>query len=79
MKITVSFFAQSREIVGKNQMDFEIAEGESVSALLGRIRTQFRDLAGIQFIIAVNTEYVETSRQLHDGDQVAIIPPINGG
>jgi molybdopterin converting factor subunit 1 len=79
MKITVAFYAQSREIAGKNQMDFEIPEGEDVSGLLKRLRSQFHDLADVQMMVAVNTEYVQNNHRLHEGDKVAIIPPINGG
>ncbi len=79
MKITVLFFAQSREIVGQDQMDFEIPEGEKVSLLLKILQSQFRDLLAIKFMVAVNSEYVENDYKLHDGDQVAIIPPVSGG
>ncbi len=75
----MSFFAQSREIVGKSRMDFEIQEGEAVSSLLRRLQSQFHELLAIQIMVAVNTTYVETSHKLHDGDEVAIIPPVSGG
>ena len=29
--------------------------------------------------IAVNEAYVDSTFQLHDGDEVAIIPPVSGG
>jgi molybdopterin converting factor subunit 1 len=79
MKINVSFFAQSREIAGKNQMDFEIPEGEDVSGLLKRLQLQFHGLMNVQIMVAVNAEYVQNNHRLHDGDRVALIPPINGG
>jgi molybdopterin converting factor subunit 1 len=79
MKITVLFFAQSHEIVGKNQMELELPENEDVSSLLKRLQLQFHDLGNLQLIMAVNAEYVGNSYRLHDGDKVALIPPINGG
>jgi molybdopterin converting factor subunit 1 len=79
MKITVSFFAQSREIVGKNQMEIELPEGEDASGLLKRLQVLFHGLDDINIMMAVNTEYVGNSYRLHDGDKVALIPPINGG
>ncbi len=60
-------------------MDFEILEGENVSGLLRRLQSQFHDLLSIQIRVAVNTEYVENSYELHDGDEVAVIPPVSGG
>lgn len=79
MKVRISFFAHSREIVGASRIDFEIREEESVSTLLGRLQSQFPDLLGMYIRVAVNTEYVEDGQRLYDGDEVAIIPPVSGG
>ncbi len=29
--------------------------------------------------LAVNAEYVEADQMLHDGDELALIPPVSGG
>jgi molybdopterin synthase sulfur carrier subunit len=79
MKVKVFFFAKSREIVGKSRMDLEIHEAETVSSMLRRLQSQFSELLDIQIVVAVNNEYVENDRELHDGDEVAIIPPVSGG
>jgi molybdopterin converting factor subunit 1 len=79
VKINVSFFAQSREIVGKSRMELDIQEGEAVSGLLKRLQSQFPKLLEIQCKVAVNTEYVKNDYELHNGDEIAIIPPISGG
>lgn len=60
-------------------MEFEIQEGEAVSSLLMRLQSQFHDLLAMQITVAVNNEYIENDCELHDGDEVAIIPPISGG
>jgi sulfur-carrier protein len=79
MKISISFYAQSREIAGKNQMDIEIPDGEDVAGLIRRLQLQYTGFIDLQILLAVNTEYVENNYRLHDGDRVAIIPPISGG
>lgn len=79
MKVMICFFAQSREIIGKDRMEFEIQSGENTSSVLKRLQSQFHNLVGMQFIMAVNNEYVENDRELHDGDELAIIPPVSGG
>jgi molybdopterin converting factor subunit 1 len=79
MKISISFFAQSREIAGTNQMDMEIPDGEDVSGLVRKLQLQYPGFSDLQILLAVNTEYVENNYRLHDGDRVAIIPPISGG
>jgi molybdopterin converting factor subunit 1 len=79
MKIMICFFAQSREIIGKDRMEFEIQDGETTSSMLKRLQSQFPNLVSMQIVVAVNNEYVENDRELHDGDEVAIIPPVSGG
>ena len=79
MKITVLFFARSREIVGKDQIEIEVPEGEGVSFLVDRLQSQHPELLGMGSRIAVNSDYVEKDFKLRDGDQVAVIPPISGG
>ncbi|MFH0847682.1 MAG: molybdopterin converting factor subunit 1 [Chloroflexota bacterium] len=79
MKVKVRFFAASREIVGKGQMELELPEGEAVSALLKRLESDFPALLTMPVMVAVNAEYVEKSHRLKSGDEVALIPPVSGG
>jgi molybdopterin converting factor small subunit len=60
-------------------MEFEIQNGENTSSVLKRLQSQFHNLVDMQFVMAVNNEYVENDRELHDGDELAIIPPVSGG
>ena len=60
-------------------MEFEIQDGETTSSMLKRLQSQFPNLVSMQIVVAVNNEYVENDRELHDGDEVAIIPPVSGG
>ncbi len=79
MRVQIYFFAQSREIVGDTQRSFDLAEGADVAHLLARLLQQYPDLQHLDIRVAVNSEYAENSQILHDGDEVAIIPPISGG
>jgi sulfur-carrier protein len=79
MKVLVYFFAQSREIAGESQQEFEIDNGTDVSLLLKKLTRQFPDLKTLDIRVAVNSDYAENSHLLHDGDEIAIIPPISGG
>jgi molybdopterin converting factor subunit 1 len=79
VKIKVCFFAQCQEIVGRGRTEFEIQEGEMVSSLLRRLQSQFHDLLAMQIMVVLNNEYIENDRQLHDDDEVAIMPPVSGG
>ena len=79
MIVKVIFFAQAYEIVGENEIEFEIQEGTDVSGLITKLQSQFEGLLTLQFRVAVNADYVENDYILHDKDEVVIIPPISGG
>lgn len=79
MKISVLLFAQAREIVGESQVDLTVPDGIDVAGLLKQFVSRFTGLVGLDMKVAVNSEYTENSQVLHDGDEVAIIPPISGG
>ena len=81
MKISVLFFASSREIVGIPQRDMEVADGTSVAQLKRILMAEFPGLDRISQSLkaAVNAEYVNDSALLHEADEVALIPPVSGG
>jgi molybdopterin synthase catalytic subunit len=81
MKVTVRLFASVAEAAGFREMSMELPAGATVDALLVDIVMRcpaLRRHAGIARI-AVNREYAPRSHPLHDGDEVALIPPISGG
>lgn len=83
MKLTVLYFAVSREAVGKSQDVVELAEGTTTQTLLQWLIATYPRLESVMksCVFAVNQEYVTPSDDLtlKDGDEVAIIPPLSGG
>lgn len=83
MRVTVRLFAGLREIVGSDALIEEFATPdvtvETLRARLGEAHPKLGPyLSGVA--IAVNEEYIlEPGTALHDGDTVALIPPISGG
>ncbi len=74
MHVTVRLFAGLRERAGRATVELEgvTRAGDVWAALaLGD------EPPGLLY--AVNREYAERSRELHDGDEVALIPPVSGG
>jgi molybdopterin synthase catalytic subunit len=59
----------------------ELRAGESVSGLLAALREEGRLSEAIlrTAAVAVNRDYVRGDHVLHDGDEVAILPPVSGG
>jgi len=81
MKVTVKLFARLREVAGTGKLERELADGATVGELLDALRAEFPRLAGLtaRTIIAVNREFATPDSPLHDGDEIAIFPPVSGG
>jgi molybdopterin synthase catalytic subunit/molybdopterin converting factor small subunit len=74
MAVRVRLFAGLREQAGWSQRDLDgIARVADDRAAVG-LGTEPEGL-----LYAVNREYAERERELHDGDEVAVIPPVSGG
>ena len=73
MTVMVRLFAGLRERAGWSTRELEAARVADVWPALG---------LGVEpegLLYAVNREYAERDLALHDGDEVALIPPVSGG
>jgi len=74
VRVTVRLFAGLRERAGRARLELEdIARVGDVWPALGL----GDEPAGLLY--AVNREYADRDRELRDGDEVALIPPVSGG
>ena len=73
MAVVVRLFAGLRERAGWSSREVEAARVSDVWPALGL----GDEPPGLLY--AVNKEYAEGSRELSDGDEVALIPPVSGG
>ena len=82
MHVTVRLFAGLKDLAGSELVE-EFADATvSVSTLRDRLRDGYPALRPYlgRVAIAVNEEYSpDLAQPLHDGDTVALIPPISGG
>lgn len=81
MKITVKLFSLAKELAGFEEKVIELRQGdvaETVLSHLVRENPRFIDWKK-SLRLAVNCEYVHNNHLLHDGDEVAVIPPVSGG
>jgi MoaD family protein len=81
MKVRVRFFAAPREALGKSEIEVTLPEGATVTDLIERLKEEHPILhAYTRFLsVAVNRAYVGWGTGLHDGDEVACLPPVGGG
>lgn len=81
MNIRLLFFAVLRDITGKIEDAVELPDGTSAGEVWQQLRDRhpaLRDYVQPP-MIAVNESYVTADEPLHDGDELAFIPPVAGG
>lgn len=81
MTIHVLFFALLRDRAGTERCDLTLPENATVADAAAAIGWQFPGLLGAvsRVAYAVNQEYASPTSLLHDGDELALIPPVSGG
>lgn len=77
MSIHVKFFASLREYVGQAEIDVAYAV-KSTAAIVWQQASNKLDMP-VNTLIAVNMEYVDSTYEVVDGDEVAFFPPVTGG
>ena len=81
MTVTARFFAVLRERMGQAATQVQMAPDATVAMVWETIVAQhpeLRDLRGATHF-AVNGRYATPETHLHDGDEVAFLPPMSGG
>ena len=83
MKITLKFFANLKELAGRDMLELEIDEGSNVENLVQTIGIKFPELTPIiekkALFISVNQEMAKKNDILSEGDEVGLLPPFSGG
>ena len=80
IKVTIKCFSQVKYALGEDVLDMELDSGTTTSQLEKLIREKANGkLDGIPLRVALNKKYIPDETELHDGDEVAFIPPVQGG
>ncbi len=80
MKIKIKCFSQVKYALGENEINLELENGLSTIDLENIIREKADGkLDGVSLRVAVNQQYQSEETILTDGDEVAFIPPVQGG
>jgi len=79
MNVRVLPFGVLKDWLGASASSIELPEGATVADLLNRLGNERTAplLRGIA--VGVNAEYATASQVLHNGDEVALLPPVSGG
>jgi len=79
--VTVRLFARLRELAGAGELTRQIPDGSSAMDVWQALTAEFPAMTdyGRSISCAVNEEYSRLTATLHDGDEVAFLPPVSGG
>lgn len=83
MKVRVLFFSVLRDITSIEELEWSLPADASLVQLLDQLETRWpklREWAG-SLLLAVDQSYVkrDPTLLLHDGAEVALMPPVQGG
>ena len=80
INVIVKCFSQVKYALGTHELAFELEIGTTTMGLNKLIRKKAEGkLDGVSLRVAVNQKYVPEETVLDDGDEVAFIPPVQGG
>ena len=81
MNVRVQFYAQLRELIGVHDLELEVPQGATVRELLEKIYAQQPVLRAHDksILIGAGVEFVDRNHKLNPGDEISIMPPVQGG
>jgi molybdopterin converting factor subunit 1 len=81
MRVTVRLFARLRDLVGAGELVREIADDSTVATVWDTLVREQPTIAAYQASMscAVNADFARMTTPVHDGDEVAFLPPVSGG
>jgi molybdopterin converting factor small subunit len=81
VKIRVQFFSRLRDLVGKPEIDLEVRAGTTAAELLEKIYSATPALRDWDksILVAVGVEFVGRDYVVNPGDEISVMPPVQGG
>ena len=81
MRVTIRLFARLRDLAGSGEFIRDVAPPATVRTVWQSLTTEMPALRDYEatMSVAVNAEYARMAAAVHDGDEVAFLPPVSGG
>ena len=81
MKVQVQFYAQLRDLIGIQELEVELSQGATVRDLLDELYAQQPALLAHDksILIGAGLEFVDRNYKLNPEENIAIMPPVQGG
>jgi molybdopterin synthase catalytic subunit len=79
--VKVLFFGAARDAAGHGEEDFVLKNASTAANAFDKVLERYPELRrfGRSLLFAVNQEYAALDCEVHDGDELAVFPPVSGG
>ena len=81
MKVRVRFYSQLRDLAGAPEMDVDLPDKAPVADLLEKIYARVPALRAHDksILVGAGVEFVDRNYEIKSGDEISIMPPVQGG
>ncbi len=81
MRVRVRLFARLRDLAGAGELDRDVPEPATAATVWATLVRECPALAAYEpsMSVAVNADYARMHAAVHEGDEVAFMPPVSGG
>ena len=80
IKVNIKCFSHVKYALKVDKLELEMPQGSTIKTLEKKIRAMANgELDGISLRMALNRKYTVDDIILKEGDEVAFIPPVQGG
>jgi molybdopterin synthase catalytic subunit len=81
IKVRVLFFGAARDSAGAREVEIALKTGSKTDDAFHEILNTYPALKrfGRSLLFAVNEEYAARGREIREGDELAVFPPVSGG
>lgn len=81
MNVRVQFFSRLRDIAGASTMELHLLDGAKVADLLDELYVRFPELRRWDgsILTGAGLDFVDGEYALSDDEEIALMPPVQGG
>jgi molybdopterin converting factor subunit 1 len=81
MSIRILFFASLADVSGAREIRLDAAEFTDLNSVFNKLAKDFPLLERYRTsaLLAINAEFAGLESPVHDGDEIALFPPVSGG
>ncbi len=81
MNVRVQFYSQLRDLMGASELNVDLPDRSTVGDLLAKVyeRTPALRSRDKSILISAGVEFVDRNYELKLGEEISIMPPVQGG